>query len=285
MRMKPLAVIIAFLLWSAGSTYWYVCQIKGFCHENAKAKAVVQPETSSQPEPEIETVTVERELVSYEMSAAIPQIKDSLEWNKFVASLLEKIKEGKKIQITGPYYAGEPAPEGFENMGLARAEALKNLLADKIPADKMVLQAKLLGSPPENLNFVNAFEGYFTYLTDNDFVKEETGKTLIYFPYNSDKEIRNPEILKYLDELVIKLKENPDLKVEITGYTDNIGSPQSNKWLGLQRAKRIANLLIKKGVDKNRIIIKSGGEENPIADNSTPEGRKQNRRVEIKIIR
>ncbi len=284
MKAKPLAVLAAFVLWSAGSTYWYVCQIKGFCTRTSHKEVKAPPPEAESPTEE-QAVVAERELISYDLSDISPKIKDSMEWNRYVQSLALKVKEGKKVQITGPYLSGEPVPEGYENMGLARAESVKALLKDHIPEDKIVTSSRLLdGDLPGGQHFINGFEGYFAWVTDNDYVKEKAGKTLIYFPFNSKREIRNPEILKYLDELVTTLKQNPDARVEITGYTDNIGTPESNKWLGRQRAERIARILMRKGIAKERIIVKSGGQENPVADNATKEGRKLNRRVEIKII-
>ncbi len=93
-----------------------------------------------------------------------------------------------------------------------------------------------------------------------------------------------PEAKKALHVVAQILKEQPDKKILIVGYTDNIGSDAYNLRLSLQRAQSVADYLIYvEGIDKNRIKIEGKGKANPIADNSTEEGRAQNRRVEIKI--
>ncbi|WP_022671354.1 OmpA family protein [Hippea alviniae] len=81
------------------------------------------------------------------------------------------------------------------------------------------------------------------------------------------------------------LKEQPNKKILIIGYTDNIGSDTYNLKLSLQRAQSVADYLIYvEGIDKNRIKIEGKGKSNPIAPNTTEEGRAKNRRVEIVIL-
>jgi len=78
-----------------------------------------------------------------------------------------------------------------------------------------------------------------------------------------------------------QLKQSPQLKVELAGYTDSSGASELNLKLSQQRAEAVRDYLLAEGVDKSQVTAKGYGEKNPIADNSTPEGRKMNRRVEI----
>jgi outer membrane protein OmpA-like peptidoglycan-associated protein len=87
-----------------------------------------------------------------------------------------------------------------------------------------------------------------------------------------------------LDILADFLTKNKNLKVEIGGHTDNIGTEEFNLNLSLERAKSISNYLISKGIDPARMISKGYGESQPVATNDTEEGRATNRRSEIKII-
>ena len=73
------------------------------------------------------------------------------------------------------------------------------------------------------------------------------------------------------------------LKLEISGHTDNQGGSAINKSLSQRRANSVMIHLIKQGVEASRLIAKGYGDQNPIADNKTAEGRKLNRRVELKI--
>ncbi len=88
-----------------------------------------------------------------------------------------------------------------------------------------------------------------------------------------------------LQKLVQFLKDNPDLKLEIQGHTDNVGSVAGNKKLSEQRALSIVNYLVTKGVEKNRLTAKGYGSTLPIDSNATEDGRAKNRRVEMKLIK
>ena len=86
-----------------------------------------------------------------------------------------------------------------------------------------------------------------------------------------------------LDELADVLIKKATWKLEISGHTDNIGGENFNLVLSKKRAEALKNYLIFKGVDTNRLITFYFGETQPLIDNTTLEGRKKNRRVEMKI--
>jgi len=88
---------------------------------------------------------------------------------------------------------------------------------------------------------------------------------------------------KGLNEVVNILKADPNLKLTVEGHTDNIGIADKNKILSLQRAYAVKEYLVQKGIKASRITIAGYGEEQPVADNATPEGRAQNRRVIMKV--
>ncbi len=75
----------------------------------------------------------------------------------------------------------------------------------------------------------------------------------------------------------------PQSKVDVVGHTDSRGSAKFNQKLSEERAQAVADYLVAKGVDSNRITVKGDGESNPIASNDTAAGREQNRRVEVTI--
>jgi len=80
------------------------------------------------------------------------------------------------------------------------------------------------------------------------------------------------------------LKNNPGIRLEISGHTDNVGSYRANLKLSEARAKSVVDYLVGQGIDKKRLEYKGYSFNEPIADNNTEEGRSQNRRVEFKII-
>jgi len=93
-----------------------------------------------------------------------------------------------------------------------------------------------------------------------------------------------PSSLGTLNKMLTMLKDNPSIKIEIAGHTDSTGPQEVNQRLSELRAESVANWLIMNGVSSKRIITKGYGETKPVADNSTEEGRRKNRRTEVLII-
>ncbi len=87
-----------------------------------------------------------------------------------------------------------------------------------------------------------------------------------------------------LNRLARLLIENQDVRIEVSGHTDNVGSATLNKRLSRSRAQAVKNYLVSQGVDGNRIEFEGYGFDKPIAPNTTPQGREANRRVEIEVI-
>lgn len=89
--------------------------------------------------------------------------------------------------------------------------------------------------------------------------------------------------VQVLDNLVVFMKENQDLKIRLEGHTDNAGDPSLNKDLSMKRASKIRGYLTINGIDFERVRISGWGGSRPVADNQTEEGRNLNRRVEMLI--
>jgi len=87
-----------------------------------------------------------------------------------------------------------------------------------------------------------------------------------------------------LDRLVQLLNDNPTVKIEIGGHTDNVGKPADNLMLSNNRAKSVVTYLISKGIAAQRLVAKGYGETKPVADNKTEEGRAKNRRTELRVV-
>lgn len=86
-----------------------------------------------------------------------------------------------------------------------------------------------------------------------------------------------------LDKLVQLLNENPGIRIQISGHTDNTGNAADNQLLSENRAKAVVNYLIAKGIDAKRLQAKGYGATQPVASNATEEGRALNRRTEMKV--
>jgi OOP family OmpA-OmpF porin len=104
----------------------------------------------------------------------------------------------------------------------------------------------------------------------------------VNFDYNSTK--LSSEAYPVLFHAVQVLLQNPDMRVEIQGHTDNIGSDKANMKLSEKRAQTVKNYLVARGVDGTRLKVVGLGESQPIADNKTAAGRAMNRRIEFKVL-
>jgi len=104
----------------------------------------------------------------------------------------------------------------------------------------------------------------------------------VHFDFN--KANIKKEYIPLLNEVVKTLKENPNIRVRIEGYTDDIGSKAYNDKLALQRAKAVKDYLVKNGIEESRIEVVGFGKEKYIADNETPIGRFTNRRADFVVI-
>lgn len=101
--------------------------------------------------------------------------------------------------------------------------------------------------------------------------------------FDFDKSTLRPESRQTLDEATEVLRQYPDIRVEVAGHTDSIGSDQYNQGLSERRAQAVYDYLVGNGIDSGRLNARGYGENSPIADNATREGRQRNRRVELVV--
>jgi outer membrane protein OmpA-like peptidoglycan-associated protein len=103
--------------------------------------------------------------------------------------------------------------------------------------------------------------------------------------FNFDSLKLNPAAYTVLDREAEVLRNNPQLRVQIVGHTDGVGTDTYNTALGRRRALSAKTYLEKKGIVSNRMEVLSAGKSQPIATNETEEGRATNRRIELKFVR
>jgi outer membrane protein OmpA-like peptidoglycan-associated protein len=107
------------------------------------------------------------------------------------------------------------------------------------------------------------------------------GHVALYINFDTGKSTIKPESGPIINQIVEMMKANPGLKVRVEGHTDNVGNAKSNKTLSDERAKAVVAALVAQGVDAKRLSAAGHGQDKPIADNKTEEGRAKNRRVEL----
>lgn len=203
------------------------------------------------------------------------------------------------------YFAGkiydsetkEPLAAKFELIDLDNGEMIVESFSSKSTGEFLV-------SLPSGRNYaLNASkEGYLFYsenfeLKQNASSKNAVKKDVPLQPIKIGEKIilkniffetakfnLKPNSKIELDKLSEFLKANDNLKIEISGHTDNVGNAAANKTLSLNRAKSVYNYLVDSGVPTNRLEWVGYGEEQPIAENTTAEGKAQNRRTEFKVV-
>jgi len=107
------------------------------------------------------------------------------------------------------------------------------------------------------------------------------GFVTLYVNFDTGKSTIKPDSVETLDAAAAALKAVGNLKVEVAGHTDNVGTPESNQRLSQERAQAVMAALVKRGIGADRLTARGYGQTTPIADNRTEEGRAKNRRVEL----
>ena len=194
------------------------------------------------------------------------------------------------VPAVGPMAVAEPARRGFPIWAwlvplLVLLAGLFTWLSHSTPrAPKMASITLPCGT------VLTAEEGFFTYNLANFVVKgsdSELPKRFVFDHLNFDTGTTRltPDSNQTVTDLIAIMKCYPNMTDQLEGHTDNTGDPESNKKLSVDRAEAIKALLIGGGIDGARITTAGFGQEKPIASNDTDEGRAQNRRTELIVLK
>lgn len=273
MNTKATITLLAFLGWSILCWRWYTCGVKEVC-PSAKTGSEKNAISNNKESPPLQKAPLlfkenDADAITNDL---FPAMRDSI---------LKLVKEGKKLEITGIYYEGEQNTTAFENLGLARAEATKKLFAGMVDESKILLVSQMEKTMPEKVEGLIPATA-FAISTPKGGVVEAENFVSIHFTSGSANRDQNAEVDAYLASLAEKLKTS-DQKITITGHTDDTGNTESNEKLGMSRANHVKGILVKAGAKTENITCASKGELNPISDNSSEEGKRMNRRVEISL--
>ncbi len=199
---------------------------------------------------------------------------------------------GKSFNIIGYYKSDENNNTAFPNLGLARANAVKNhLVTQGIPSAQINTKGQLMESMvPDGKMFKGPvaynFEGESP--TANDELKAlyeqiKAEPLVLYFETSESSIELNPEQRQKFADISRYLDKDANASCTITGYTDNTSSRATNMALGQRRADFAKEYLIKNGLSGTRIKTTSKGPDNPVAPNTTEEGRAKNRRTVVTL--
>ena len=123
-------------------------------------------------------------------------------------------------------------------------------------------------------------------VTANDMLDalNRDGHIALYINFDTGKSTIKSESKPIIEQIAQMLKENPEVKISVEGHTDNVGNPKSNKILSDNRAKAVATAIVAQGIDAKRLSSVGHGQDKPVADNNTEDGRAANRRTEFQLL-
>ena len=216
-----------------------------------------------------------------------------------------EIPEASRIKIRSNYVKGvvrdretrQPLRARIEMINIDTRETESLVESDSISGQYLIVLSQgaeyalyvnkktyLFRSVHFNYSEVKDFE---PIVLDIDLEKAREGSIAvlenIFFDY--DKFELKPKSLTELEKVEKFLVDNPNIRVEISGHTDNSGSLSYNMQLSQKRALAVFNYLVSKGISQKRLTAKGYGPNHPVADNSTEEGMQQNRRIEFKLVK
>jgi len=218
----------------------------------------------------------------------------------FAFDLYEEIRPNPVSYIKGIVFDADTEKKleaRFELINLEKNEIVMEAKSDKVSGEFLVC------IPTDNDYALNVSKEGYLFYSDNfslkgvheitdPFIKDvalnaiKPGEKIILrniFYATDSYELMDKSVAE-LDKLTKFLEENPDLEIEISGHTDNVGTNEYNLTLSEKRAQSVVEFLVEQGISIERLTYKGYGEEQPVDTNETDEGRANNRRTEIKIL-
>jgi OmpA-OmpF porin, OOP family len=295
--MQKLLLILLTILWFALGSWWFAKSDCSSCNTAASAAAATAV-TSTAPVKETNwsfadsgwKYSVPANL-RFGNAASVPVTSELV--NTALDTVVYHAKSfnpGRKIIVTGYYRTTENNTSSFENLGIARAEAVKSLLVNRgydaalistvgIPDD-----ANRYTLTPDTL-YGGAEIGFAANLPEPvvpAVVNDSLSYTVYFATGQAGKEVEEG-LRRFLAKANAYMQAHPGKQLMVTGHTDNKGDAEKNKTLSAGRADYVKSLLVKNGVPANTVATEGKGQDAPIADNATETGRAKNRRVEVTV--
>ncbi len=308
--------VVLLLVWMVGATWWHVCTIKQLCADDRPA-----PESVAVAIP---TVTMPRLLIadgaqfsiktaghfSFAKSGAMADRNGvSYALDSAAAYLIANLR--KTLTIRGYYAPFEQNTSSFPNVGLARADGIKQYFVQRgVPAEQLTTEGigsdELVFSATGDslyggLNFTFAESVAESVVdptpaapapaipvTEESLAAGETFTSVfkpldLYFTLGEAQYIKTEATSQFFAEATKYLMAHKDKKLVLTGYTDNSGPDAVNRQLSRDRANAVKAKLRRSGIATEQIEVVAKGEADPKADNSTLNGRRANRRVTVVV--
>lgn len=251
--------------------------------------AVIEIPVQTQVKTEPDTVFIRDTLVviKEQITAPLPAIQPAPEKEEVILFLTGTVKDSETgepviakidiIDLSSDLVIATTASSDIDGSYRIRLPERKPYMID-LRATGFMSDLKRVNIPASLATDSFTFDAVLTK------VKVGTKVVLNNILFQSGKSVLTADSYSGIDRLVNFMKDNPQVKIEISGHTDKTGSEPLNLKLSENRAKAVADYLIQKEIARERIEYKGFGSVQPIADNATPKGRTENRRVEFKIL-
>ncbi len=205
-----------------------------------------------------------------------------------------KIVDGRTGDPLGAKIIYERLPDG-EQLGITQADATTGEYEIRLPGGQLYgVRAEAENKISENQNLDLRSITNDQILDHKDFnlepiavsaVEENVTIVLNNIFFDFDKSILKPESHPELDRIISLMKEKSAMQIEIAGHADATGAEAYNLNLSEKRARAVVQYLKRQGISDDRISVVFYGEKQPVAPNTTVDGRRKNRRVEFKILK
>lgn len=323
MPKSVIFVSLILLGWLGGGTWWWVCKHRGLCpgqSTSVSANLPATPDVSAEI-PTTSPKMKMPFSIEYQGKPWF-QVSDQLRFGKSnplgfipgsikvgldsLASFLRNHPE-KDLEITGSYASSEENTSDKLNLGLGRTGFIQQeLMARGVDADRFIQLPKVVSMEDYFGDGDTLYGGIGLKLLDNnsklaeadanarlagssDENAETAEPTVSFEPRNFLFELAqsdlvlSPEDRSYITSVIQYLRQHPNSKLSLTGHADNTGTPAKNMEYGRKRANTVKQYFTSFGLSASQITTDSKGDRSPTQSNATEEGRRQNRRVEVRV--
>jgi len=196
-------------------------------------------------------------------------ISSGTSWWKWAIPLL-------LLGLTGLWYARRlsPPPPAALLPKIEVPSAVSSPFVDKTLRNAITLHVPVEGVETRLISFIE---------DPNQMVDKNRWFSFDRLEFETNSATLKSSSTEQLQNVAAILKAYPQVKVKIGGYTDNIGDDSHNLRLSSERAATTMNAIVDLGIDRSRLTSEGYGNDFPVADNSTEEGRQRNRRIDIRV--
>jgi outer membrane protein OmpA-like peptidoglycan-associated protein len=249
MNSKALLTLLAFGAYCLGATYYYTSIIKGFGQGRTSEPAPIEIPVA------VDTPAVEKELelpyrINFLWNDPRPYVRR--DFDAFRDSLIKTVSSNEALLVTGYYFDGEEKPEDQDNLGLARADSVRQLLK---PFFGRVQIAAAKGRFSEDLKNDPFWACDFTTVLYSVYAEESNDSIVVFFPEGQDRKVQAKAMEEALSKAAKRFAKL-NARLQVTGLFEASGKNDKGKKIAEKHAEEVFQTLIKKGVPKKNLSMK-----------------------------